>query len=163
MRKIAILSIIALFAYACGGGKQEKKYELKADWTRVDSIMAKVSNELKLMGGDSGKFERFDNNIRQIVKLTIGDPTREVLPLSDYMAYVPTKMKEERFGDVLVDVAVVWDTTLYQIKGKDTIWGNFRISGLYFRQLGDSALYEMTKDEATNFYKKQPIAPKVVQ
>lgn len=163
MRKIAILSVIALFAYACGGGKKEKQYELKADWTRVDSIMAKVTNELKLMGGDSGKFVRFDNNIRQMVNITIGSPTKEVLPLNDFMAYVPVKMKEERFGDVLVDVAVVWDTTLYQIKGTDTTWGNFRVGGFYFRQLGDSALYELVKDQATNLYSKKYTVPKVVQ
>jgi hypothetical protein len=163
MRKIVILSVVALFAYACGGGKKEKKYELKADWTRIDSIMARVTNELKMMGGDSGKFERFDNNIRQMVKLTVGEPTREVLPLNGFMAYVPVKMKEERFGDVLVDVAVTWDTTLYQVKGSDTVWGNFRVGGLYFRQLGDSALYEMVKDPTTNLYRKQSVAPKVIQ
>jgi hypothetical protein len=163
MRKIVILSVITLFAYACGGSKKEKQYEIKADWTRVDSIMAKVTNELKLMGGDSGKFVRFDNNIRQMVDITIGEPTKEVLPLSDFMAYVPVKMKEARFGDVLVDVAVIWDTTLYQIKGQDTVWGNFRVGGLYFRQLGDSTLYELVKDQTTNLYKKQTVAPKVVQ
>ncbi|WP_250629900.1 hypothetical protein [Rhodoflexus caldus] len=163
MRKIAILFVIALFAYACGGGKKEKQYELKADWTRVDSILAKVTNELKMMGGDSGKFVRFDNNIRQMVNITIGEPTKEVFPLSDFMAYVPVKMKEERFGDVLVDVAVTWDTTIYQVKGKDTVWGNFRVGGFYFRQLGDSTLYELVKDPSTNFYSKQAVAPKVMQ
>ncbi|MCS7019710.1 MAG: hypothetical protein RMJ87_11505 [Cytophagales bacterium] len=162
MKKIVLLFIVALLAYACGGKKQ-KQYELKADWTRVDSIMAKVTNELKLMGGDSGKFVRFDNNIRQMVTLTIGEPTKEVLPFNDFMAYVPVKMKEERFGDVLVDVAVTWDTTLYQIKDKDTVWGNFRVTGFYFRQLGDSVLYELVKDPTTNLYVKQTVTPKVVQ
>lgn len=163
MRKIVILFVIALFAYACGGGKKEKQYELKADWTKVDSIMAKVTQELKMMGGDSGKFVRFDNNIRQILNLTIGEPTREIFPFNDYMAYTPVKMKDERFGDVLADIAISWDTTLYQIKEKDTVWGNFRVTGIYIRQLGDSVLYELVKDPSTNLYSKRIIPPKVVQ
>ncbi|MCS6968371.1 MAG: hypothetical protein RMJ44_06490 [Cytophagales bacterium] len=161
MKKITWLFIVILLAYACGGKK--KKYELKADWTRMDSIMAKVKNELKVLGGDSGKFTRFDNQIRQVVTLTIGEPLREVFPFNDYMACVPVEMQEERLGKVLVDVAVTWDTTLYQVKDKDTIWGNFRAGGFYFRKIGDSALYELKKDPSTGFYIKTTPAPKVVQ
>jgi len=154
MKKQGLTTFVLVFwalvlGYGCGKGKKEVR--LAPDWTQPELAVAAVekyiAEAMKLQ--DTG-IMRYDNQSRQVYYLKPVEVLKtEVRQTGDIMGEVGVRMKSTSAIDVLVDMNVTWDTTLFD---KDSVKGVFAVGGLSFRQIGDTVRYRWEK--SGNVYRK---------